>query len=435
MRSIPATSRARCSAGAEAGPAAVGARRRARLRVGALFVATCTRAAADAGLRLFVVLLATAGSVAERESAWHLVMALFMLPAVLMAPLTGALCNSLPKRAVLVGSAAFSLLAMLLCGLHGGAWHVAVVLVALGSAVFVPARFALLPAAATDAAWPPMRVAAWIEGGAVLSMAAGMVLAGVLASAPPWSGVPATLWVLWLLGLGCLLASWPSRFDADVRRAEGPGPALRGFLADLRRIAADRGAVAPLLGLVGLRGLAAAAVGALIAAVLDRSGGGQASAYRTLLEVALLAMVGTGAGSALAGLLHDRGRALALVPLGATGLAVALFLVAQAPTVPLWACLAIGLLGGLINVPLLVAYQSAVPADARGNGMAILNSAGYLGIVALALAMAALSASRLVSATGQLVLLAFLASAAAASAWWLLLPRLRGRPQARRHQA
>lgn len=378
------------------------------------------------------MLLAAAGSPAERESAWHLVMALFMLPAVLMAPLAGAVGNSLPRRAVLAGSAAFALAAMLAFGLHGGAWHLAVVLVALGSAVFVPARFALLPAAATDAGWPLMPVAAWIEGGAVLAMASGMVLAGVLATVGPWGGVPATLWALWLLGLLCLVASWPARFAADRPRPQAPGAALRGFFTDLRRIAADRGALVPLLALAALRGLAAAAVGALIAAVLDREGGGPQAAYAALLSVALLSMAGAGAGSALAGLLRDRGRALALVPFGASGIAAALLAVAQAPTVPPSACLVVGLLGGLVNVPLLVAYQSAVPADARGNGMAILNAAGYLGIGMLALAMAALSASATLSATGQLVVLAALAGAGAAVAWWRLLPRVRDLLRGRR---
>ncbi len=43
------------------------ARRRARWRFVALWTASSTRSAADAGLRLFVVLLATAGTPAERE--------------------------------------------------------------------------------------------------------------------------------------------------------------------------------------------------------------------------------------------------------------------------------------------------------------------------------------------------------------------------------
>jgi predicted MFS family arabinose efflux permease len=222
----------------------------------------------------------------------------------------------------------------------------------------------------------------------------------------------------------CLLASWPTRFESDPRRPEPAAVAVRAFFSDLRRVVCDRGALAPLLGLAALRGLAAAAVGALIAAVLDRQGGpGPEAAYRTLLTVALLTMAGAGLGSMLAGLLRDPRRALVLVPSGATGMAVALAWAAQAPTLPPVLCAAIGLLGGLVNVPLLVAYQSAVPPDARGNGMAILNTAGYLGIAALALGMAALSASGVLSASGQLLSVATLSGLAAAAAWrWLRPP-------------
>lgn len=430
MRSIRATSCARCSAATEHGAAATrsGARRRGRWRFVALLTASSTRSAADAGLRLFVVLLATAGAPAERESAWHLVTALFMLPCVMLAPLNGALGNSLPKRNVLVGAAAYILLATVLFGWHGGAWTAGVVVIALGRALYTPTRFAMLPAAAADTGWPLLRVAAWIEGGAVLSMAAGMVLAGVLATATPIAGVPATVWALGLLSLVCLLASWPTRFESDLRRPEPAAVAVRGFVADLRRVVADRSALAPLLGLATLRGLAAAAVGALIAAVLDRQGGqGPEAAYRTLLAVALLTMAGAGVGSMLAGLLRDPRRALVLVPFGATGMAIALAGAALAPTVPPALCATVGLLGGLVNVPLLVAYQNAVPADARGNAMAVLNTAGYLGITALALAMAALSASGTLSASGQLLSVAALSGVAAAAAWKWLRPRSRVR--------
>lgn len=405
-------------------------RRRGRWRFASLWVASTARSGADAGLRLFVVLLATAGTPGQRESAWHLVMALFMLPCVLMAPVNGALGNSLPKRAVLAGAAAYMLAATLAFGLHGGAWHAGVAVIALGSALFVPTRFAMLPAAAADTGWPLVRVTAWIEAGAVLAMASGMLLAGALAAVPPLAGLPAMVWVLWALGLVCLLACLPVHFAADLRRPEPPAAALRGFFADLRRIVGNRAAVAALLGLALFRGLVTASVGALLAAVLEReSASGPEGTYATLLTVTLLSMAGAGLGSMLAGLLRGREDGgeggLALVPACATGMALALAWVAQAQAVPLALCLGVGLLGGLVNVPLLVAYQTAVSADARGNAMAILNTAGYIGIVLLAAGMAALSAARVLSATGQLLAMAGLTAAAAAVAWRALLPQVR----------
>lgn|GEM_PF-1629976 len=413
-------------------------RRQHRWRLAALWTSQSARAAADACLRLFIVLLAAGGSAGQRESAWHLVMALFMLPCLLLAPVNGAIGNSLPKRGVLVASAAWCLAMALVFGTLGHGWlggMPMVAMVALGAAVYVPTRFALLPAAAQDCGLPLVRVVSWIEAGAVLSTVAGMVIAGELARAAPlpivWAdaagvaqaGVPATLLAIWTLGLLSLLAALPSRFESDRPRPEPPLAALHGFFLDLRRIAADRAALAALLGLAAFRGIVAVAVGALIAMVMSRETGDPEAAYRALLTVAMLSMLGAAIGSLLAGLQRDRQRALWLVPVGASGLALALAWVAWVSAVPLLLCVAVGTLGGLMNVPMIVAYQTAVPADARGNGMAILNTAGYFCITLLSLAMAGLSAAQVLSATGQLACVSGLAAIGAAVAWRLVFGR------------
>lgn len=366
------------------------------------------------------MLLAAEGSAAQRESAWHLVMALFMLPCVLLAPVNGAIGNSLPKRVVLVAAAAHCLLAPLVFGWLGGPWLVGLTVAALGSAVFMPTRFALLPAVATDARLPLARVVGWIEAGALLAMVGGLIVAGRLAGVAGPAGVPATVWAIWGLGAVCLLGAIPAQFPADMRRPEPPRAALRGFVTDAMRVARERQALAALLGLALFRGVVASAVGALIAATLARHPGGAVSAFDALLSVALVSMVGAGAGSVLAGLLTHGRRALMVVPIGAAGIALALAWVASAPTVAAWLCLAVGLLGGAMNVPMLVAYQTAVPADARGNGMAVLNAAGYLSIALLSLALAGLSAGGLLSASGQLKAVGTIAAAGAGVAALLL---------------
>lgn len=96
------------------------------------------------------------------------------------------------------------------------------------------------------------------------------------------------------------------------------------------------------------------------------------------------------------------GGALAWVPFCALGMALAMAGVAQVPSVR-------------SHCASWLACQTAPPADARGNGMAILSSAGYNGIAALASTLAALSTTALASATGQLLAAAALAGAAAAS--------------------
>ncbi|MBL8793539.1 MAG: 1-acyl-sn-glycerol-3-phosphate acyltransferase, partial [Planctomycetia bacterium] len=79
---------------------------------------------------------------------------------------------------------------------------------------------------------------------------------------------------------------------------------------------------------------------------------------------------------------------------------------------PFWPSLLLGFMGGLVNVPLRAAFQAAVPADARGNAMAVSNTANYTVIVVAAAGMYALVRYAGLSPTGQLnVLLAVTALA------------------------
>src|SRR5262249_29166457 len=92
------------------GPRVNGARHMFRARLASLWLSQTARVMADNCLRLFVVLELLRGGVG---GGWYLVTAILMLPAVVLAPLNGALCNSLPKRWVLIGSAAFALAVMI----------------------------------------------------------------------------------------------------------------------------------------------------------------------------------------------------------------------------------------------------------------------------------------------------------------------------------
>ncbi len=74
-------------------------------------------------------------------------------------------------------------------------------------------------------------------------------------------------------------------------------------------------------------------------------------------------------------------------------------------------------MGGLINVPLAAIYQAAVPADARGNGMAVRNLAEYICMAAAAGLMYGLSAWGVVEASGQLWVVAGLAGLATFVSW------------------
>jgi hypothetical protein len=85
------------------------------------------------------------------------------------------------------------------------------------------------------------------------------------------------------------------------------------------------------------------------------------------------------------------------------------------------ACLLMGLTTGLANVPLRSYYQAAVPADARGNGMSVMNTAIFVATTALSVALFLLTSRGLVGGgLAQLAVLALLAASFALIAWRLL---------------
>jgi 1-acyl-sn-glycerol-3-phosphate acyltransferase len=393
----------------------------ARARLASLWLSQVARIIADNALRLYLLLRVAAAGPAERGYAWHLLAALLMLPAVVLAPFNGALSNSLPKRWVLTGAAAYCCLIVAAFGMLDGPWIAGWALLAVGAAVYGPTRYALLPAAAADTGIPLTRVNGWIDMGAVSAIVGGLAL-GVHLEAMTWDGLPAV--VAMAIGLNFLAAvtAWPAFFRADVRRPEHASQALAGFFRDAGRIWRDDEARAALLGLAGLRAVVAGATGAFIAVLLkDES--------MTLEHIEAggwilgWILLGAAAGSLLAGAQRHPWRALGLVPLGATGLVAGLVVAGLQMPGPA-VCVSLGVMAGLINVPLAAAYQVFLPADARGNGMAVRNFADYLLMTAVSVLLFSLASAQLLSPTGQLWLVAGLAAAGAVLAWAALYREL-----------
>ena len=106
------------------------------------------------------------------------------------------------------------------------------------------------------------------------------------------------------------------------------------------------------------------------------------------------------------------------------GLLLALAWIGLDGGVPLLPCLVLGFMGGLVNVPLRATYLAAVPADARGNATAAMNTAIYVFIAALAVIFLGLvEAGPLAAPAAQLGALAVLTGAGAAVAWIVLYPQ------------
>jgi 1-acyl-sn-glycerol-3-phosphate acyltransferase len=387
-----------------------------RWRVVCLWLSQVARVAADNALRFFVVLLCYFG--AFHNTAWYLGTLLLMVPAVLLAPVNGAIANSLPKPAVLVGAAALSLVATV-AGTLGlsrdeqtawlGVWAIA----AIAAALYGPTRYALLPAAAYDTHWPLTRLNGLFEMGAAAAVVGGMLLAIEL-YASEWPAVPM---LAALLGAVALLLALPVRFPSDVRRPSSAMQAIRGFFADARAVVADRELRICLIGLALVRAIITGLTGALMPGVLtDHTLTTEQIA--TVLGWVMWIMAGFGLGALLAGLVSHPRRVQGLVPLGAVGLAASLALAAVSLEPDAILLVTLGGMTGLINVPLASTYQADLPADARGNGMAVRNFADYLAVALATLMLAILAGPSAVSPTTQMLLLAGVAALAALFAAW-----------------
>lgn len=389
-----------------------------RVRFAFLWLSQTARVLSDNCLRMFVVLQLVGSDQANLNlAAFYKVTVFFLSPFVLLTPFNGAISNALPKRWVLVGSSAFCLGVALLAGFLGGPWPWYMALVGVGSGIYSPTRYALLPAVAQDAHVPLPRVNGLIELGGAAGIVGGMYL-GLSYADVAWLGAPVPLAVAVGGSLVSLLAALPVWFASDVRRQEAALTAVAGFFRDAGRVFADREARATVLGLACFLGLIGAGAGAVFAYI---QGLGADAVRHTLPLAMILVTVGAVAGAGLAGVQGHPRRSLGLVPLGATGLLVVLAWAAGTSNLT-WPCLAIGLMSGLVNVPLRAAYQAAVPPDARGNAMAIMNTTAYALTVSMSLLMAGLVKwGVLPTGVHQLWFLALLAAVGAAVAWWALL--------------
>jgi 1-acyl-sn-glycerol-3-phosphate acyltransferase len=397
----------------------------ARVRLASLWVSQVARVLADWCLRLVAVLEWAGTSGLGSGSAWHIATAVFIAPFIVLAPLNGCLSNSLPRRAVLVGSALFTLLAVLLFAVLQGPWLICLGFVALGAAVYSPSRYAMLPAAANDCRLPLQCVNGWIEMGGAAAIVGGVALGWCLPEADwPRNGLPlASRVVSVLLGLNvlCLLTALPVAFPSDLRRPEPPFRAVVAFFRDCRRVLAAPAATGSVLALAAFQALVTAGSGALVAQVLTAD-----TEHPSGLLLAL-GLVGSGAalGCASAALQGHLRRGLGFVAYGATGLLLALVWATLAATLgaalPLVPCFLLGFMGGLVNVPLRSNYLAAVPADARGNATAVMNLTIYVLTTALALLVAGLAGGGLLAAPlAQLGFLVLLAAVGTILAWRLL---------------
>lgn len=383
---------------------------------------------------MLIVLHVSQLSARSQENAWHLVNIFYYLPFILLSPINGAIGNELPKRWVLVGSAAYCLTWTVAWTVgigwphNSSSWGIELSLVMVGAAIFSPVRYALLPAAAHDSHMPLTRVNGLIEMGASVAGIGGLILALYLPSASGASYGPGvitvaftsparlTLIALVIVNLICFVATLPIWFASDVRRQESAGKAVAGFFRDCRRIWLVPDARISLLFLAGFWGLLMAGSGAIFAFTHALS---LSDPQIDLLQALLLVAFGSAAGAFLAGFQGHPRRALGLVPIGSLGMLAALAWAGWSRDSLDEPALMLGFMAGLVIVPLRAMYQGSVPADARGNALAVSNTANYFLVIVMALPVYGLTQAEFITGKGQVWLIAALAAGAALTAGWL----------------
>jgi 1-acyl-sn-glycerol-3-phosphate acyltransferase len=387
-----------------------------------LWLSQAARVLADGCLCLLAIIECSSASAKGKVSAWHLAMVVFVAPFIVLAPLNGCISNTLSRRGVLVGSAAFSLVAVLVCAALRLPWMWCLGVVGPSAALYSAARHAMLPAAARDADMSLPRLVGWMEPGAALALALSVFIGmHILEPGSLSEGLSVVLRaVLVLAGLDviCLLGALPASFPSDTRRPESPGEAITGFFRDVRRFVRDRHAGPSLLSLASFQALATVGVGTLLADSLGRREEG----LKALIPALILAGIGLALGSAAAALVGHPRRCLGLVPPGAAALVAALgwTMGTRSPegAVTALPCLLVGFTGGLLSVPLRAAYLASLPADARGNGASAMNMAVYAATAILAGSiMASVTAG---GVTTALTLLTTLAAVGAVATWKVL---------------
>jgi 1-acyl-sn-glycerol-3-phosphate acyltransferase len=356
----------------------VGTNSRQLLRLFSLLAYQAARALSDQFTRVLILLELgglhrVGGRILRGRDVESLLAAVLGLAALVLAPVAGALANSLPKRRVLMGTSALCAVALLALGMGLQSWLVCWALVAVALAVDAPTRFALLPAAAQDEREPLPRLNAWMV---VLWALAFLLFTPPTRAFPTLSEVVVDhqeSWVvLALVALNLVALRFAGRLDfsSDTRR---PGPltqALWNSFGDAHRIVRDREACFCLL----LGSVARAAVPFLPQQLLFGLGPvawAQESPTAALGNAQVGLWSGLVIGALLGGIQGHPRRSLGLIPLVLAGLLLWLA-IGQAGGVPLMAfCGTVGALLGVLLVALQAGYQERLPGDARGSGMAL----------------------------------------------------------------
>ncbi len=320
-------------------------------------------------------------------------LATLVLPFILLAAPAGYFADRFSKRTVIVACKAAELVLMLL-GVaviyHGNVWLMFFTLFLMGShsAIFGPSKYGSIPEIVRPDCIPAAN--GLVSMTTILAIVLGSVGAGFLYEwTQPYGQTHWWLWAATIVGvalIGCI-SSLP------IRRLKIANPARQfhwNFASqtwsDLRQLAAIRAILWAAIGSALFWSL-----GGLCQINVDRFGSSHLALSKEFIGPLLgILAVGVGAGSILAGVVSRGKIHLALVPLGAAGIALSHFLLYLTPagTGSAWSLsyvmtagclLLLGLSGGLYDVPLQSFLQYRSPEKNRGSIFAATNLLTFSG--------------------------------------------------------
>jgi len=334
----------------------------------------------------------------SRERAVSIGSACFILPFLVFAAPAGYLADRFSKRRVMIACKAAEILIVSLgitAILLQNAYLMFLVLFMLGgqSTFFITSKLGAIPELV-----PSTKIAAAngiINMASMMAIILGSVAGGTLYDLTEPVGVK-NWWISAAALLGVALAGW--LVSLGIGRTTAANPDLRMPRNMLRQTYSD------LATLYAARPLFLAALGSTYFWSLGMLS--QVNIYLFANQVLFVAQqrdvgillgvltIGLGAGAVLAGVL-SRGRIeLGLVPLGATGIAIAAMLLALVPGGKegrpavagyYWSCfwlMSLGIMAGLYDIPLQAFLQDRSPPNSRGAIMAAYNFMAFSGMLA-----------------------------------------------------
>ena len=373
------------------------------------------------GINVVAQQVGGSGPAFEAASQWRTTIAfvVFTVPLMLVSIPAGVLADRLSKRSVII-----MVKALEVCLTAGGTfvlllspsdWTLPLVVLGLmgvHSAIFSPAKYGILPEIL-----PHEQLSS--GNGLLVMWTQVAIISGTLAGGPflHWAGRSpwiAGLVLTFLAALG-FIASWTVPRVRPARSEGGIATTVKIAWAALR---SDRVLRLAVLGAVFFWTIASLVSQDIL--IYGKAALGLRD-WAVGLPLGILG-VGIAAGAILAGRLSASKVEYGLLPLGATGLTLFLFLLgALTPGLPgtLAFMALLGMASGLLLVPLDALIQWRSPDDRRGAVIALSNTFVFGGVLAGSLAAAVLSEAGL---TAGGILLAASVATAAGTVWvlWLL---------------